>query len=500
MRISRFFAGWLPIAVKETQATLMRPRLLIFVIILALAALGGTYGILAGSGGLGGVPTRIAYGFQYWPDLNSSRPAMEVFVASPTGIPLSGLAVNLVNLTAPIGSRLEYGILETRTTDTAGWARFEGLSGRYPGRELALVLPDEPNDAIASASTEVRPGMPIENRGHLVVRSVGLGGPAGKAILSLVFIDSTGSPAEGADVFIWQTSGPGPEQTPPGGWAPYLNGTTDGNGYHVGPEPLGPGFYIVRSAKGVLEGRGAFGVQEGGILPSEAGPDGVLAFSGVVFFPILLPILALSLAYDAIAREKTEGSLDTLLSKPVSREGVALGKLVGSFLSMAVPVLVFVLATVALIWIQSGQSPTGTFLAVFLGAALFLLLACDLIFLAASSVARNSSTALLMSILLFLLFAIFWNIVSYLVAGLFATPGSVLWFEVNSGMSIGSPVGVYQQLIGLPQLGGPVGALFGLGGGSSTLSGGWIVPILLAWVIGPMVLFFWAMRFLVTED
>jgi ABC-type transport system involved in multi-copper enzyme maturation permease subunit len=499
----RALKGWLPVAAKEGRATILSPRLLIIAAILALAVLAGTYAILPGAGGGGGAPSRIAYGFTYYPDLNASRPASALFLATPTGEPLAGVDVHLVNVTLDRLGPEETEVLETKPTDSSGWVRFEGLAARYPDRNLALTLADDPERTYAYVYTgrEI-PDERMQNQGQLRTALTALGGSPNQQTYSLVFIDLQGTPLEGADVFILELSeglafDPFGED-PPEGWDPYWNGTTDANGYYLRSEPLESGEYVVRVAKEDLSERDRFGFFVGP-SPFAAGPDGVLAFSALIFLPILLPIMALVLAYDAVAREKSEGSLDLLLSKPVSRVGVALGKLAGVFGSMAVPVAVILLAAAALIWVQTDQAPTASFLASLVGEALFLLLAYTLVFLAVSALVRNLGTALLVSVLLFLLFAFFWGLISFLVASLIASPGSVRWFEVIMAMSLFTPTGVYQQLLSL-SLPDVLGGFFGpIGGTAAQLPVAWIALSGVLWIAVPVTLFLWTMKYRVTE-
>ncbi len=233
--------------------------------------------------------------------------------------------------------------------------------------------------------------------------------------------------------------------------------------------------------------------------PYEYGPDGVLAVSGLVFLPVVLPIMALAIAFDAIARERAQGSLDTLLSKPVSRAGVAIGKLMGVLAALAVPATVIILAAAALVWALTGMVPTGGFLASFLGTVLYLLLVYTLVFLVVSSSTKNMGTALLASVLLFLLYAFFWGLVSIIIANLMAPGGSVDWLRIVAMLSLATPTGVYQQLLTslLPAL---VETFYGpIGGTGQELPPLWISIAALLWVAVPLAFFVLAMKYRVTE-
>ena len=508
MKGPRFLAGWSPVAAKEGRATLLSVRLLIITSILALVVLAATYTIAPGFGGGGGVPSRIVHTVNYYPELNHSRPAFALFVTSVGGAPIEGLSVELVNLTGVTQEEFEtprgppmFEVLETKPTDASGWARFENLTTRYPNRQLAARLAGEgfPRGFV-DTGMEPFPSEPLENFGMLDLQTVPRGARQGGNILSLVFIDTRGAFIEGASVYIWRIPdfmGRFPEE-PPGGWEPYLDGTTDAAGHYFRPDPLESGQYRLRAEKGELNATSIFGFA--GPDPF-AGPDGILAFSGLFFVPLILPIMAMVLAYGAIARERAEGSLDLLLSKPVSRIGVGLGKLTGVFGSMALPVVGVLLVAAALIWLTIGTPPTGSFLASFVGVSLFLLLVYTVLFLAVSANVRSLGTALLVSILLFLLFAIFWAPISFLVPSLFAPPGSVRWFEISRVFSLGNPTAVYLQLLTLSlpaQLGG--GTLFGpFGGIPREVPLWWTASAGAIWIAVPLALFLWAMKYRVSE-
>ncbi len=135
MRRTSFLTGWFPVAGKEGRATLLSPRLIIIVGILALAVLAGTYAITPGAGGGLGAPGHIVFDSIYHEDLNASRPAFALFAVTPAGEPVAGLEVNLINFTSSEGFPDADEVLRTEFTDATGWARFEGLWSDYPDQK-----------------------------------------------------------------------------------------------------------------------------------------------------------------------------------------------------------------------------------------------------------------------------------------------------------------------------------------------------------------------------
>jgi ABC-type transport system involved in multi-copper enzyme maturation permease subunit len=122
-----------------------------------------------------------------------------------------------------------------------------------------------------------------------------------------------------------------------------------------------------------------------------------------VFVQVILGLLAFLLAYDAISGERETGTLAVMLSNPVPRHHILLGKLLGGMISIAVPVIAGMLAglIVALSFDSvslnaSAWARTGL---VFLGSLLYLS-ALFMIGLFVSTRTRRSATSLV--ILLFI--------------------------------------------------------------------------------------------------
>lgn len=110
------------------------------------------------------------------------------------------------------------------------------------------------------------------------------------------------------------------------------------------------------------------------------------------------------IAFDAIAKERIHGTLDLLLSRPVSRVGSVLGKIGGTFFAVAVPVTLVNAVGVVVIWAVSGRPPTWSFAAAFMGLALLLVAFYVLLQVAFSTLAKTSGTAILFGFLVFLAF------------------------------------------------------------------------------------------------
>ncbi len=89
----------------------------------------------------------------------------------------------------------------------------------------------------------------------------------------------------------------------------------------------------------------------------EEGPNTVLVMMLAIssLFP---PILAIALSYDSIVGERTRRSLHLVLSKPVDRASIYIGKFLGSFLSIVIIYLVVGTIGYFLVIGLSGQIPS----------------------------------------------------------------------------------------------------------------------------------------------
>jgi ABC-type transport system involved in multi-copper enzyme maturation permease subunit len=87
-------------------------------------------------------------------------------------------------------------------------------------------------------------------------------------------------------------------------------------------------------------------------FPARQGPAYTLAWLWVFVVPILIPLAAIAFSTDTMASERMLGTFEMLLVRPVSREALGLGKLLGVALSFLV--LVLVLAGPTLVFISLG--------------------------------------------------------------------------------------------------------------------------------------------------
>jgi ABC-2 type transport system permease protein len=145
--------------------------------------------------------------------------------------------------------------------------------------------------------------------------------------------------------------------------------------------------------------------------------DPLPAFVG--FLGFLVPLVAITLAFDAINGEFNQHTLSRILAQPIYRDALLFGKFLAGFFTMALVLTAIWLFTIGLGIFRLGVPPTGEEAA---RAILFLIttifyggvwLALALVF---STVFRQTATAALGSIALWLFFTIFWSILAKLIA------------------------------------------------------------------------------------
>jgi ABC-2 type transport system permease protein len=136
--------------------------------------------------------------------------------------------------------------------------------------------------------------------------------------------------------------------------------------------------------------------------------DAFLSLLGDKIVALLVPLIALVVAYSAIIGERKSGTMKLLLSLPHSRQDVIVGKTVGRSGVVAVPILLgLVVAAVVLVVyginIKLVSYLLFTFLTIALGV-IFVSLAVGI-----SAAASTNRRAMVGSVGLYVLFTVFWK-------------------------------------------------------------------------------------------
>jgi len=217
----------------------------------------------------------------------------------------------------------------------------------------------------------------------------------------------------------------------------------------------------------------------------KAGAPAVITVSLASLSVYVVPLLALMLSFDAIGAEAERGTLLLLLTYPLTRRQVLLGKFLGHFVILAQAVLtgfgaaalyiVFSTETVIGDWTVYGAMLGSTLLlgAVFLSLGYLL-----------SVIVRSPATALNAALGLWLALAVFYD---FLILGLIlAEDGDLIGGKLIGALLHANPVDVYRIF----NLGGSGAAAFvsGMAGvsGFDATSPALLLGIMAAWVAVPL--------------
>jgi len=201
-------------------------------------------------------------------------------------------------------------------------------------------------------------------------------------------------------------------------------------------------FLIMASVLSLVVVGGAYGVSAagGGGGPLPLGPDLAIFFM-IAFINLIVPIFSIVVAFDAVSKERVQGTMDLLLSRPVTRTGVLLGKFLGSFFAVAFPVTLVLLAGLGIVSAKAGTSPSGVFVATFMAMTLLLIVYYVLLQLIFSSIAKTSGTAVLFGVLVWLLFNFLYGVIT-LVIGFAVFPDEASRTDFNRWSTLGNPGGI----------------------------------------------------------
>jgi ABC-type transport system involved in multi-copper enzyme maturation permease subunit len=151
----------------------------------------------------------------------------------------------------------------------------------------------------------------------------------------------------------------------------------------------------------------------GGLIVSGAETDELAYKQGanyalnlvLTFTSMFSPILAIALTFDTIVGERTRKSIELILSKPVSRYEIFIGKFFGAFLSIAIVYMVVVTIGYCIVIAISGRFPTVHDVGIAYSAVGLILLgaACWVILiLLFSTIFKTIVSALIFSVLTWL--------------------------------------------------------------------------------------------------
>jgi ABC-type transport system involved in multi-copper enzyme maturation permease subunit len=206
-----------------------------------------------------------------------------------------------------------------------------------------------------------------------------------------------------------------------------------------------------------------------------------------LFATFVIPLFAIVVTFDAVSKERVQGTIDLLLSRPASRIGVLFGKFLGTFVAVALPVTLVNLAGVGVLTAVSGKAPTGSFVLAFLGLSLLLIAFYIPIQLTFSTLAKTSGTAILFGLLVWLAFNILYPVITLVLSSLLFPNNFQAQFRFAQYAGLGNPSSIYQQLV---TFAAPESLRFSFGSGT-ILSLSLVAAAGVVWFVGTLALALW---------
>ncbi len=457
-----FRGSWI-VAARDLRANAHGLKVWIISGLTLLAILGAAFGI----GGLMTQGPSIYSEHVLWASpeypANNSTAGIVAWVSDYLGAPHAAETVLLGNATPPGVQNPPFIERARATTNATGWVRFPALgAGIWPVRIVVGVVN-------FTKAVVLAPTRPTANLTVTPSRFDLLGDGALRDV-SVQAMWVNGTPAAGAAVTINGTSA----------------GVTDANGFFY--HRFDDGYWGLSVSARAETVSLPIVVERSplAILPYLQGPDAMLLFLGVGLMGMFVPIIAIAMSYDAVAKERMQGSLEILLARPASRTGIALGKFLGSFLSVGLPMMGVLLGAIAGVAGSTGKWPDATFALAFVLGTLGLVAAYVLIMEIFSTLAKSPGTAILSALVVWIVFNIVWNLVVLAVQTvLHIEGGTPAAFNLSTITTLFNPNGVYNLLVTTFVPPSALG-LFGTTGGGSLPD--WTGPIaMLIWIAALLI-------------
>lgn len=171
--------------------------------------------------------------------------------------------------------------------------------------------------------------------------------------------------------------------------------------------------------------------------------------SFVAFLGFLIPLAGISLGFDAVNSEYSRRTLSRVLSQPIYRDALIIGKALAAVAAIAISLLALWLLIIGAGMLFFGIPPTGEqvaraigfyVMAVFYGAIWVVL---SMLF---SVLFKQPATSALAALGAWLLLTVFWPILAGLFAGLFGDPGSFAHARAQLNFARISPNTVFGEV------------------------------------------------------
>ncbi len=219
-----------------------------------------------------------------------------------------------------------------------------------------------------------------------------------------------------------------------------------------------------------------------------------------VLVQIFISIIGLMLGYAAIVGEIERGSMGPLLSLPIKRLEIILGKLVGLGSVLTITILLGFGIAGIVIGLNVEDVNYGEYL-IFIGASILIGLVFLSLGLFLSSIFKKRSTAMGAAIFVWFLFAIIWQFIITLIiilAGVIENLESLSIPDWYFGVQSINPLQSYSMLISINIRTGPTQQDFGsVIGYPEFITNEFLISVLILWII--ICIFFAIWRFNKTD-
>lgn len=216
----------------------------------------------------------------------------------------------------------------------------------------------------------------------------------------------------------------------------------------------------------------------------KADPLAVVVVSLSSLTILLVPLIALMLSFDAVVGEQERGTLALLLSYPVSRWEVVVGKILGQSAILAIATVIGYGAAAVALWLRSGvvQPAWGPYAAmvgtsILLGAS-FVSLGC-----LASTMVRERATAAGIAVAIWLFFVLVYD--TALLGLLVADQGRIVGPRTLDALLLLDPADVYRLFNTTSSEAVSVYSGMAGPGDASTMQPRLLLAALAAWVLVP---------------
>ncbi len=446
--------GMLTIMKRELFANLFSVRMLVMMLIFVLAVAGGAFAIsgLAASNSVSRPDAHVAWTQISDLDGTGITNDVTILITDQIGIPIADAQIELTGMTQTYDSIT----LATLTTDANGYATVRDLNMQYlnsfsVSHPMDTTYEDTYVYKFMHTTQYVTPGQEL----YLFTFMYDMDDDNIGDDAIILALDSNATPLLGVQVDVESDD-------------ITASGSTDADGIYIvynlkakdvemsfGPGGHGESPNRLYNVSASFNGETATSIliisedddSAGGMFDIE-GPDTVIQFIAALFITMLIPIIGIVLASDSMNKETTNNSLDFLLSRPLGKKSILIGKFSGIILAISLPVTAINFIAIQVISGASGESPTGSLVLAFLGGTIILAAIFVLLQQIFCTLSKTPGTATLMGISTWMLFSLFWGLISLLVGALAGMRlGSDAWIEMSNQMSLVNPTGAYQFLI-----------------------------------------------------